>query len=544
MRRVADARSVWLRADLARELATLVPTGAAVTGSELVELIDQLADQAAGRCVELHPVPDRGLPCRSDGRPISEHVTDRYLTTTGVLDQEERLIDWATGAVEPAPVTHEGNHYQGVAEAIGGHGRLVLVVGPAGTGKTTVVRSGTARLDEQGRRVVGLAPSGKAADVLTVTSGIEATTLAKFLHEHRRPDGPAPDWALRAGATLVLDEAGMAHSDDLDQLVTLLRHHGWRLVCVGDPEQLPAVGRGGLFAYWCDTLASHHLDEVRRFTETWQAQASLALRRGDPAAARAYIEHGRVHTTHPALLAGRVARQYLAATARDHSVAITTTAAATARTINTEIQRRAHLGEPPALSVELRDATRVMVGDQVATRRNDSTLTTDQGVAVRNRQTWTVGAISPAGDLTVTDPERGTVALPARYAARHVELGWAVTGYGSQGVTTDSAICVIETSSSRAAIYVAMTRGRRNNTAWIIDPIGNLDAEEALANAIARPTNARTAHATRSRLHETKGITPPTPEVEPTQPDNPSARLRDRLDRLEQRQRIERTLNR
>jgi hypothetical protein len=88
---------------------------------------------------------------------------------------------------------------------------------------------------------------------------------------------------------VVLDEAGMASTDDLDRLVRLVRTRGWRLVCVGDPDQLPAVGRGGMFAHWCDTLPAHHLDQVHRFTEPWQAEASLALRRGDPAAVGAYV---------------------------------------------------------------------------------------------------------------------------------------------------------------------------------------------------------------------------------------------------------------
>lgn len=181
---------------------------------------------------------------------------------------------------------------------------------------------------------------------------------------------------------------------------------------------------------------------------------------------------------------------------------------------------------------------------QIATRRNDSTLTTDAGVAVRNRQTWTVTAIGPSGDLSVADPEAGTVTLPAGYVGRHVEPGWAVTGYGSQGVTTDRSICVIEPSSSRAGIYVGMTRGRGANTAWIVDPVGNLDAEEALATAIARPPNARTAHATRARLYDAKGLTPPGREPEPLLPEDPTARIRARLDRLQQRPRYERSLGR
>jgi hypothetical protein len=123
-------------------------------------------------------------------------------------------------------------------------------------------------------------------------------------------------------------------------------------------------------------------------------------------------------------------------------------------------------------SVVLADGTRAFVGDVVATRHNDSRLLTDDASAVRNRQSWTVTGIGADGSLSVADETRGSVRLPARYVARHVELGWAVTGYGSQGVTVDHGICVVEPSGTRAGIYVGMTRGRDRNVAWVVDRTG------------------------------------------------------------------------
>ena len=69
----------------------------------------------------------------------------------------------------------------------------------------------------------------------------------------------------------------------------------WRLALVGDPYQLQAVGRGGLFHELCATGRTHELARIHRFTEPWEAAASLQLRRGDPTALDAYIAHGRVH---------------------------------------------------------------------------------------------------------------------------------------------------------------------------------------------------------------------------------------------------------
>ena len=127
---------------------------------------------------------------------------------------------------------------------------------------------------------------------------------------------------------------------------------------------------------------------------------------------------------------------------------------------------------------------------------------------MRNRQTWTVTAIGDDGSLTVEDPQRGSRAPARDYVARHVELGWAVTGYGNQGVTVDHGICVVEPASTRAGIYVAMTRGRGRNVAWVVDRTGLEDAEEAFATAIARPPNARTAHAVREQLYRAAGASP------------------------------------
>ena len=275
-----------------------------------------------------------------------------------------------------------------------------------------------------------------------------------------------------------------------------------------------------MFARWCETLPAHRLEEVRRFVDDWQAAASLGLRRGDSAAAAAYAEHRRLRTTHPALLADGVARQYEALTRRGGTVAITTASAGTARAINVEIQRRRNprLAGPSAL---LADATRAFAGDRFATRRNDPTLIAAGGSGVRNRQTWTVTAVEADGSLTVDDPDRGSVRLPAAYVARHVELGWAVTGYGSQGVTVDHGVCVVEPGSTRAGVYVGMTRGRDRNVAWVVDRSGLVDAEEAFAAAIGRPPNALTAHGVGEQLHRRAGLAPPAPVA----PKRPARRL-------------------
>lgn len=184
---ITESSSTWLQADLAREIARL-PAETADSAVEFVQVVDELAGRAAGRCVELHPVATQDIPRRLDGRPVSEHVVDRRLSAPAVLDQEARLLAWARANVGLRPVAVTQEEAQAVAvRHVAGARRLVLVVGPAGTGKTTMLRSAVAGLRNQGRAVVGLAPSGKAADVLSRETSSPATTLAKLFQDEAQP---------------------------------------------------------------------------------------------------------------------------------------------------------------------------------------------------------------------------------------------------------------------------------------------------------------------------------------------------------------------
>ena len=77
---------------------------------------------------------------------------------------------------------------------------------------------------------------------------------------------------------------------------------------------------------------------------------------------------------------------------------------------------------------------------------------------VRNRARWTIDAIHPDGSLTATG-RHGTIHLPARYVAEHVELAYATTAAAAQGRTVDHALVVIDRPCDVRNLYVAMTRG-------------------------------------------------------------------------------------
>lgn len=97
-----------------------------------------------------------------------------------------------------------------------------------------------------------------------------------------------------------------------------------------------------------------------------------------------------------------------------------------------------------------------LLGDEIATRRNDRQLRTDRGEMVRNRAALTVEHIKR--DLTVVASGRhGTIRLPAKYVAENVELAYATTGMGAQGRTVDHAILYLDSAADVRNVYVPMT---------------------------------------------------------------------------------------
>lgn len=123
----------------------------------------------------------------------------------------------------------------------------------------------------------------------------------------------------------------------------------------------------------------------------------------------------------------------------------------------------------PSREVELNDGSLAGVGDTIITRRNDRRLRT-KDTWVRNGARWHITQVRDDGSLTVRAIGRrfgGAIVLPAAYVSEHVDLGYAVTAHRAQGITTDTAHTVVTTTTTRENFYVAMTRGRNANHAYV-----------------------------------------------------------------------------
>lgn len=157
--------------------------------------------------------------------------------------------------------------------------KLTVLVGRAGTGKTTVLggllKSGKLRAGG----ILFLAPTGKARVRLAQKANANAMTVAQFLHQRHRYDGFRQrvlfdgDEKYKKERTVVVDECSMLTMDDLlGTLLALDLNHVQHVILVGDPNQLPPIGVGRPFA---DLVA--YLDAADASSPQAQAIARLSI---------------------------------------------------------------------------------------------------------------------------------------------------------------------------------------------------------------------------------------------------------------------------
>ncbi|HMT51516.1 MAG TPA: AAA family ATPase, partial [Dietzia sp.] len=295
-----------------------------------------------------------------------------------------------------------------------------------------------------------------------------------------------------AGQLVIIDEASLAGTLSLDRITHLAQDAGAKVLLVGDYAQLQSVDAGGAFAMIArDRADTPELVDVHRFTHAWEKTASLELRHGRTVAIDTYLTHERIKEGDGEAMTDAAYNAWRA----DRGAGLVSVLIAETHEDVTMLNGRARadliLNKTlnPDREVELRDGTAAGVGDTIITRRNNRNLRTMAGRDwVRNGDIWTVTAVGDDGTITIardygtgtTVRDDGTIrarrrrrrfggsiVLPASYVAEHVDLGYAVTAYRAQGITTDSAHVLVEPTSTRETFYVAMTRGRHSNHAYV-----------------------------------------------------------------------------
>ena len=468
--------------------------------------------------------PDTGL---GHLRTRSGHVVpvtsgDRRYTTTELLAAEQRIIDSAvarigegTGWVAPDIVervlrlqTHlDGEQAEGVRALLSSGNGHDLVIGQAGTGKTTLLEATRMAWEQAGFAVIGTAVAARTAADLEAGTGIPSSSLTQLLADVRESGG------LTTRHVVVLDEAAMVGSRPLDELRSYVDAAGAKLVLLGDNRQLSSIDAGGALRTLSSELGGHvvTLTINRRQAgsdQQWERDALVALRHGDVTpAVEAYVEHGRVTITTTIETARQRIVEDWWSVHRAHTTAILAVRRSDVAALNEMVRaRRQAAGE---LGAEIRIGAKAFsVGDRVIFEKNQRVRSADavnsyrdaELVRLRNGTFGTVVALTdtpgnamsregdvrrvqgdvaggieeartePTGSLVVQLDDGRRAVLPRSYAETSTSLGYALTVFRSQGITVDHTFGLGGDALYQEAGYTQLSRGRLSNNLYVAAP--------------------------------------------------------------------------
>jgi exodeoxyribonuclease V alpha subunit len=518
----ADERSVsssgrfspWdLRAGATRALAQ---SGIIADRAVIEELIDDIAERALAQTINL--IPDgEDKPAHIKALMAERTVMLKLrvaalfarLSTPGRVPTRDAVVRLASALQSEARLA-EGQ--LDAVTALVGTDRLVTVTGPAGAGKTTILKIASHGLAAQQRRMIVVAPTKKAATVAEREIGATASSLHALLHDHgyrwRHDETGVQVWSqlapgeiddggwiysgprqfpLQDGDRIIVDEAGMVDLHSASALAELASQTGAGIAMVGDPHQAAPVGHTGAMALMHQQANRIvELTDVHRFADPTYAALTLRLRnaatREKALAVAADLDAGghvvRVESADEARTT--MVDAWLAAQHARKRTALVVGSNDEADAVNDAIQQqRVEAGQLRPNQVAFgQNGQRLLEGDVVQTRRNDT------HTGVQNRATWVISRIrTDRLELQNISDSTDRRRIPLEYVADHVHLAYATTVHGIQGETTDE--CLVGPDVDAAGLYVGLTRGRQHNHAIVI--AGSADtAREAIAATLAR----------------------------------------------------------
>jgi Ti-type conjugative transfer relaxase TraA len=335
-----------------------------------------------------------------------------------------------------------------------GHSDLASVVGYAGSGKSAMLGVARDAWEREGYNVRGASLSGIAAENLEAGSGITSRTIASL--EYQWKQGREQ---LSERDVLVIDEAGLTGTRQMERVLSAARDAGAKVVLVGDPEQLQAIEAGAAFRSLAEAHGAVEITEIRRQRDDWQRGATRALATGRTGEAiHAYGENGMVHSAETREAArAELVDGWNDARSNDPSKSriILTHTNAEVRDLNIaardKLRDHGELGGDVDVKTE-RGERQFASGDRIMFLRNE------RGMGVKNGTLGTVEQVTP-GHMAVRTDDGRSVAFDLKDYA-HIDHGYAATFHKSQGVTVDQAHILATPGMDRHSAYVGLTRHR------------------------------------------------------------------------------------
>ena len=472
-------KSAFTRADLVEAVGARLPVAVDGAPGTPRTLIEAIVDRIGLRITEQRQAHEREGHERFTTAPV---ITEEaaVLALMGARDERAAIGE---AAVDTAGLSSD--QARAITAIAVSPWLIQPLSAPAGAGKTTSLKALRAAAHRAGNRgVVVLAPTGKAVDVaVREGAGDAGYTIAKAVKDLR-----AQQLTFGPRTLVVVDEAGMVGTPDLRELLTATTAAGAKTVLVGDAHQLaPVKARGGMFAQLVEDLPwAQRLSEVWRMRDPGERRASLALRNGGPKPVRRavnwYRTHDRLHTGDALTMAHDALIRYQADIAVGKDALLMTDSWEVCDALNTRLHMQTVATNAPTV-IGAR-GHHIGKGDVIITRLNDPTVpvfdaTDTQRIAdpVRNGHRWHVYAIDTNTNRIAARRigDNARAVFSGDYLSQHVHHGYAVTVHASQGATVGDALtagtahALLNDRATRALAYVAVTRGRDENHAYIYE---------------------------------------------------------------------------
>ncbi|MGK0741809.1 MobF family relaxase [Leucobacter sp. Z1108] len=489
MNAVGEKRSTWHRWNLTAEAARQTMEYRFATARDREAVTGMVVDAAERASLRLTP-PELALTPvrfqRPDGSSAFRPRHGTLYSSEALLDAEKRLLERSrnlTGPELPLALIERvtrrpdregrmlGPDQADALTRIAVSGRqLDLLVGPAGTGKTTTMLALRTAWEQQygAGSVVGLAPSAVAAEVLAGDLGIKTENTARWWTRHLMTGR-----TFQAGQLVIVDEASLAGTLALDRITGAAAKAGAKILLVGDYGQLQSPAAAGAFGLLAgDRPDTPELSRIHRFTNEWEKRASLRLRLGEPDVIGVYEEAGRIIGGTTEDMTARAYEAWRADRAAGIASILVSDSGDAVAALNLRARTELILADvvnPLKGEVTLDGGVQASVGDTVITRKNERKLRT-RFSWVQNGNRWTITNVRRDGSVTVRPAGTGrgeSIVLPADYVAQHLDLSYAVTAYRAQGVTVDTSHVLVDPSMTRENLYVALTRGKDANLAYV-----------------------------------------------------------------------------
>jgi conjugative relaxase-like TrwC/TraI family protein len=515
-RTLGQAQSTVQAPDLARELVERVTEKSSMVSER--ELYATAYERSAGEC---HPSEAKDLVndlARSGelialqgGKWTTRELREREQQTIATVKERasehaapvrEQSLQQAQKDVQReigAPLSKEQRE---ALQSITGRGGVSTLIGQAGTGKGVVLSAASNAWQKDGYTVIGTAVAGATAERL----GADAKTNQSLTTDALLSRVEKGTMTLDESTVVVMDEAGMADTNRLSQLVERTAEKEAKLVLVGDSAQLSPIGAGGLFNHVTENAPKAELKEIHRAENQWEREAWEQVREGNSTKAlAAYQAHDRLHVadTREQAAEKMVAdwNEQRMNAPEGRTVMLTDSSNEELDRLNKQAQEyRDQAGELGNDRAKLPGAPYALAaGDQVIFTKPLFQPGQDR---VENGTLGTVKDVKDEHNLTIDTKgakEREVSVNTGEF--KDLRLGYAQHVYKAQGLTANSALTLIggwQTDRERA--YVALTRAREQTNIYTSkENLGtqgmNPEAIERLAEKIER-SNAQQASIT------------------------------------------------